>query len=143
MVRAGSKQRNRVAINKNFPRWTSVGNLLSNRPIGVISSNVVNARTYVVDSLTRYRDAGMGRTSTSIDIARCTLMEAGGSNARDRTSSMEEPSLTFIILIRNAKSDKLKRIISGRGWSTIFKLLSVIIQHIGIRSLPGYHVGPL
>lgn len=45
IVKAGSKQRNRVAVNKNFPRWTSVGSLLSNLPIGVISSVGVRART--------------------------------------------------------------------------------------------------
>lgn len=45
IVKAGSRQRNIVAINKNFPRWTSVGSLLSNLPKGVISSVVVNALT--------------------------------------------------------------------------------------------------
>jgi len=45
MVRAGSKHRNKAAVNKNFPRCTSVGNFESSRPIGVISSDGVNART--------------------------------------------------------------------------------------------------
>ena len=51
----------------------------------------------------------------SIDTALWILIEEGGSNARDNTSSIEEPSLTFKILFRNARSDKLRRIISGSG----------------------------
>ena len=50
MVSAGSRQRKRVAISKNLPRCTSVGNLLSNLPIGVISSTGVKARTCLNDS---------------------------------------------------------------------------------------------
>jgi hypothetical protein len=46
IVRAGSRQQNKVAVNKNFPRCTSVGSLLSSRPIGVISSEGVRARTW-------------------------------------------------------------------------------------------------
>jgi len=45
IVRAGSRQRNNAAVNKNLPRWTSVGNFESSRPIGVISSEGVKART--------------------------------------------------------------------------------------------------
>jgi len=45
IVRAGSRQRNTVAIRRNFPRWTSVGSLLNSLPIGDISSEGVNART--------------------------------------------------------------------------------------------------
>ncbi len=48
------------------------------------------------------------------------LTDNGGSNARDRTSSIDDPSLTFMILIRKARSLKLKRIISGSGWSAIY-----------------------
>lgn len=46
MVSAGSRQRKSVAINKNFPRCTSVGSLLKSLPIGVMSSEAVRARTY-------------------------------------------------------------------------------------------------
>lgn len=45
IVSAGSKHLNNVAINRNLPRWTSVGSWLSRRPIGVISSEGVNALT--------------------------------------------------------------------------------------------------
>lgn len=58
-------------------------------------------------------------TSTSIETARWTLIETGGSRARARTSSIDDPSLIFMILILKARSDKLSRIISGRGWSAI------------------------
>ena len=43
MVNAGSRQRNMAAMRRNFPRCTSVGSLLSRRPMGVISSDTVKA----------------------------------------------------------------------------------------------------
>ena len=75
-----------------------LGSLLRSLPMGVISSFEVKART-----------------STSIDTALWTLIETGGSRARARTSSIDEPSLIFMIFILKARSDKLSRIISGRG----------------------------
>jgi hypothetical protein len=122
IVKAGSKQRNRVEINKNLPRWTSVGSLLKSLPIGVISSVGVKARTC------KFRISCHGgsylenmHASTSIETALWTLMDTGGSMARDNTSSMEVPRLTLIILIRRARSERLSRIISGRGLSAICK----------------------
>lgn len=56
MVSAGSKHRKMVDISKNLPRWTSVGSLLNSLPIGVISSEIVNARTLKKKS--KQKDSG-------------------------------------------------------------------------------------
>lgn len=53
IVRAGSRQRNTAATSRNFPRCTSVGNLLRRRPIGVISSVAVRAPTSIKAAFAR------------------------------------------------------------------------------------------
>lgn len=45
IVSAGSRQRNNAAVSRNLPKCTSVGSFDSNRPMGVISSVDVSART--------------------------------------------------------------------------------------------------
>ena len=92
IVRAGSRHRNRAAIRRNLPRCTSVGSLLSSRPIGVISSVVDRALT-----------------SISEETARWMLTEDGGSKHLERTSEIELPKFTFRIFILSARSDKLQR----------------------------------
>ena len=67
----------------------------------------------------RIRIISNEHTSTKEDTALWILIPRGGSNARDRTSSMEVPRLTFMILIRSARSLRLRRMISGSGWAAI------------------------
>ena len=79
--------------------------------MGVISSVAAEAK-----ALTSTRDA----------TALWMLMEEGGSSARDRMSSIEDPILTFMILVRSARSERLRRIISGRGWSAILSWRNLV-----------------
>jgi hypothetical protein len=46
-------------------------------------------------------------------------MAVGGSNARERTSPIDVPNLTFRIFIFKARSERLSLNISGIGFSTI------------------------
>src|SRR6202042_1060996 len=112
----------------------------SSRPMGVISSDDVKARTWIIIERAATGNVNaLCLTSTSTDIALCTLMVAGGSKARDKTSSMEVPILIFMILMRSARSDKLSRIISGKGFSTICGEFSFQIQERFRECLPVCH----
>lgn len=53
IVSAGSRQRNSAAVSRNLPRCTSVGSLESSRPMGVMSSVAVSARTWSANYQTK------------------------------------------------------------------------------------------
>ena len=60
-------------------------------------------------------EVGGSQTSTSAETARRIFVVEGGSSARVSTSSIVEPRLTFIVLMRNARSERLSLVISGSG----------------------------
>jgi hypothetical protein len=77
-----------------------MGNFDKSRPIGVVSSFIVNALT-----------------STREAMALWIFSDVGGSIALSRTSSIDDPSFRRRIFIRSARSCSDRRSISGMGWS--------------------------
>lgn len=65
--------------------------------------------------------------SIRAETARCMFTVEGGSRACVRTSSILEPNLTLVVLIRRQRSDKLRRIISGTGLSRIWQYSIIIL----------------